>query len=535
MQTASRLLVAYALNALWQLPLLVLIAEIVARLLGRTRGQILHRIWLSCLFLALTVPALPFLSALPHMFASEAAHRQANVPVGPSAPQRTQRYGNWKQNLSILGKHFENLPRTGRSAANLSSLISSCTLCLYLASVLVALSRLAWGLRKTKSLLDSADAASLEREVQQAWERCLASFGIMRIQLMSSSMLGAPATVSWPTPIVLLPMELHCEHANDMTAVFCHELAHVRRKDFLSNIFIETLGVLLFYHPAFHWIRRRIHETRELACDDMAADAMSGRHVYARSLLRLAQKMLSAAVAPQSGCALGIFEGEVLEKRIMNLLKNRSKYSHLRVVTSIALGSCLLLGTCMLSANLGLGSVNAQSASLTNGAPAGWFMAGSKPANYQSSIDKAIIRNGQASASLKSIVPAPDGFGTLMQSISASDYVGKRVRLRAWVKSQDVGDWAGVWMRVDNEKTTVAFDNMGNRPIKGTQTWKQCDVVLDVPDGATGIFFGILLSGSGEVWMNDVNLDIVGKDVPVTGAPQALRLPTQPTNLKFTQ
>ncbi len=189
----------------------------------------------------------------------------------------------------------------------------------------------------------------------------------------------------------------------------------------------------------------------------------------------------------------------------MNLLDNRSDHSRLRAFSSLALGSCLLLGTCVLSANIGLKPVNAQSPNQTNSAPTGWFLAGSKPANYQTGVDKSMIQNGQPSAYLKSIVPVTDGFGTLMQEISASDYIGKRVRLRARVSSQDVGDWAGVWMRVDKDKTMVAFDNMQNRAIKGTMPWKQCDVVLDVPEDASGIFFGILLSGSGEVWMSDVS------------------------------
>ena len=141
-----------------------------------------------------------------------------------------------------------------------------------------------------------------------------------------------------------------------------------------------------------------------------------------------------------------------------------------------------------------------------------------------------MIQNGQPSAYLKSIVSVTDGFGTLMQQISASDYLGKRVRLHAWVKSQDVEGSAGVWMRVDKEQTMVAFDNMQHRAIKGTQPWKQCDVVLDVPNDATGIFFGILLSGSGEVWMNDVSFEVVGKEVPATSQlPQAHALPTHPT------
>ena len=220
----------------------------------------------------------------------------------------------------------------------------------------------------------------------------------------------------------------------------------------------------------------------------------------------------------------------------MNLLENRSEPSRLGTLTSIAIGLCLLFGTCLLSANIGLKPANAQVPVQSNGAPAGWFMAGSKPSNYQTGVDKAMTQNGQPSAFLKSAVTVTDGFGTLMQQISASEYVGKRVRLRAWVQSQDVADWAGVWMRVDKERTTVSFDNMQNRPIKGTQQWKQCEVVLDVPQDSTGMFFGIVLSGSGEVWMNDVSFEVVGNDVQVTSqAPQAHPLPTQPTNLKFTE
>jgi len=77
-------------------------------------------------------------------------------------------------------------------------------------------------------------------------------------------------------------------------------------------------------------------------------------------------------------------------------------------------------------------------------APAGWLLAGSKPANYDTGVDRAAMNNGQPSAFLRSTVANGGGFGTLMQSINAGDYVGKRVRLRAWVKSQDVVEWAGV-------------------------------------------------------------------------------------------
>jgi hypothetical protein len=84
-------------------------------------------------------------------------------------------------------------------------------------------------------------------------------------------------------------------------------------------------------------------------------------------------------------------------------------------------------------------------------------------------------------------------------------------------------------MRIDSGAQMREFDNMQNRPIKSTTDWRQYSVVLDVPNDATGIFFGILLDQSGEVWLNGVKFETVGADVPVTGIPQG------PANLDFTQ
>lgn len=81
-------------------------------------------------------------------------------------------------------------------------------------------------------------------------------------------------------------------------------------------------------------------------------------------------------------------------------------------------------------------------------------------------------------------------------------------------KSADVSDWAGLWLRVDKEREKVAFDNMQDRRIKGTQPWKMYDVVLDVPANATSIHFGVLLSGTGEVRINDVSLEVVDMNSP---------------------
>lgn len=183
---------------------------------------------------------------------------------------------------------------------------------------------------------------------------------------------------------------------------------------------------------------------------------------------------------------------------------------------------------------LATSGLNAQSALQTEHVPSGWFLAGNNPTNYRTGVDRSDIHDGLPSAYLASLAKG-NGFGTLMQSISAANYAGKRVRLRGWVKSQDVGDWAGLWMRVDKGRETVAFDNMQDRGIKGVQPWSTYDVVLDVPADATSINFGILLTGSGEVWLNDLSLEVVETDTPTTGANSRTTLRQRPVNLDFNE
>lgn len=120
-----------------------------------------------------------------------------------------------------------------------------------------------------------------------------------------------------------------------------------------------------------------------------------------------------------------------------------------------------------------------------------------------------------------------------MQQFNSEHYLGKRLRFSALVKTQDAQDWAGLWMRVDNGSKMLAFDNMQNRPIKGTSDWRRYDVVLDVPQESTGIFFGVLLSGSGEVWLNEAKIEIVGAEVLPTGGETTHPMPDEPTNLDF--
>ena len=150
--------------------------------------------------------------------------------------------------------------------------------------------------------------------------------------------------------------------------------------------------------------------------------------------------------------------------------------------------------------------------------PAGWGKSGSDPANYEVFLDAKVRRSGKAGASIKAKPTAvKDQFTTMMQSIRADNFRGKRVRLSGYIKTENVPNYAGLWMRVDAaDLRTLDFDNMGDRPIKGTTDWKQYEVVLDVPADAAQIAFGVNLGESGQIWADDLKLEIVGQNVSKT-------------------
>ena len=171
---------------------------------------------------------------------------------------------------------------------------------------------------------------------------------------------------------------------------------------------------------------------------------------------------------------------------------------------------------------------------MKKGVPNGWIMTGDSPSNYEAGLDHHTVHSGQRSAYLKSNNSNANGFATLMQHIKAAHYRGERVRFSGFVKTVDVKETAGLWMRVDHSSGEVlAFDNMMNRPIEGTNEWNHYSVVLDVPLKSEAIAFGMLLNGSGQVWIDELCFEVVDESVPVTEQRGPTHLADQPVNLDF--
>ena len=163
--------------------------------------------------------------------------------------------------------------------------------------------------------------------------------------------------------------------------------------------------------------------------------------------------------------------------------------------------------------------------------PKGWFKAGSKPSSYEMGTDSKIFKTGSSSAFIASTAKKIKGFGTLMQTCNAKNYLGKKIKLSGFIKSENVEDWSGMWLRIDQKSsnTALGFDNMQDRPIKGTTDWKKCEIILSVPQNASTLNFGVLLSGKGKVWFDGMQIEIVGAAEKSTGS----QLNPEPINLDF--
>ena len=132
-------------------------------------------------------------------------------------------------------------------------------------------------------------AGSTPVEWQRAFEELMLQMRISApARLLASARVTVPAVVGWLQPVILMPVEtLAGLPAGHIRALLAHELAHIRRHDYLMNILQSMAEALLFYHPAVWWISRQIRAEREACCDDLAVQISGDVLSYATALARL--------------------------------------------------------------------------------------------------------------------------------------------------------------------------------------------------------------------------------------------------------
>lgn len=160
-----------------------------------------------------------------------------------------------------------------------------------------------------------------------------------KVEIACSTLAHVPTVMGFVRPIVLLPLSMVTgQSAHELSAIIAHELAHVRRHDFLLNLFQTVIETLLFYHPAAWWVSSVVRQERENCCDDIAM-LICGRKNYAKALANL-----EFARSNEPGLAMAV-DGGSLYRRIHRIVRPQEHPSPLgRGLAALIALTALLLG-----------------------------------------------------------------------------------------------------------------------------------------------------------------------------------------------
>ncbi|MBV9926613.1 MAG: M48 family metalloprotease [Acidobacteria bacterium] len=144
------------------------------------------------------------------------------------------------------------------------------------------------------------------------------------VKVLESSLVSVPTAVGWLRPAILLPASAFTGLTPEqLEAVLAHELAHVRRHDYLVNVLQTGVETLLFYHPAVWWVSRQIRAEREHVCDDMAVRVTGDVMTYARALTRIERLRTTASRLAMAA------DGGSLRFRVSRLVEGPPRPRHL--------------------------------------------------------------------------------------------------------------------------------------------------------------------------------------------------------------
>ncbi len=230
-------------------------------------------------------------------------------------------------------------------------------LALWLAGAIFFVARLNYGLLVASRLKSAATEAPATGTLQM-FEALRHRLGINRaVRLLHSARIQVPTVIGWMRPVVLIPASFLTGLSTlQIEAIFYHELAHVRRHDYLTSVFQSVAEALLFYHPAVWWISRQVRRERECCCDEIAVSFGGDVLEYARALSALEERRRL-----YQEVALGM-NGGVLTMRIKRLL------GYQETSTAAQLASITLLTVLILATAAGIGRLTYAQGSYTDAA-----------------------------------------------------------------------------------------------------------------------------------------------------------------------
>jgi TonB family protein len=315
MKAMETWILSYLLNSLWQVPLLFAGGWLATRLLRSAGSLVEHRVWVLVLVLQSFLPAC-FLASWSWL----------------------QRFAFWGSHANQSGDGQVSIVMgsgAGLAAIEMPGGLLTAVGIAYLIATTYFGARFLWRSYLLAAMRREAVPAAKSIDLVECCSRYAHLFATHNVAIAACSRVTGPVALGIRRKLILFPKGMvETLVPEDLNTVLAHEFAHLHRHDFLKNLLYEVLSLPVAYHPLFWFTRARIMETREMLCDQMAAD-INGPHTYARSLLRLTRLFIEGTYTATPH-AIGIFDANTFERRIMKLSDHKKEVRGLRRAALVA-------------------------------------------------------------------------------------------------------------------------------------------------------------------------------------------------------
>ena len=274
----------------WQGAVLGLIAFFILRVIRPMQASTRYLVGVCTLAAMLIAPVATFVSTAGQTASSRRAWEVTNSsPVAGAGLVTGAIVANFEANPAAAR---QLIPPAGdtrvANAAPIAPMWLPIVTAIWMLGVVVLSLRMVGGWLLTQMLARRSVRAVAE-DVEDAAREMARRLRLRRhFAVLESAAVSVPTLVGWVKPVVLLPAAaLAGLSPMQLQAIIAHELAHIRRHDYLVNLLQTFVETLLFYHPAVWWVSSEIRAEREHCCDDLAVDVCGDRLVYVSALAEL--------------------------------------------------------------------------------------------------------------------------------------------------------------------------------------------------------------------------------------------------------